>query len=773
MATKKSSEAKKPSADTARKEALLKRAKDRFKILSDHWEDNRKLALEDIKFRAGEQWPENIKKERDEEGRPCLVLDKGQQYIRQVVNDGRQNRPSVGYVPRGGGDEKVANNLKGLVRALLVASNADQAFDTALDHAAGHGFGWFRVLTEYESDTSFNLVIRVERIRNALAVLLAPHQAADGSDAEDGFVIDTMAKAAFERQFPKAEKTSWKQDADAYGLGWIDDDSLRVCEYFYREEVEKRVVLLDDGTSVDGERYDKAVEAGVETRRVVRERMVKGWQVKWAKMTGAEILEEQDFPSQFIPLIPVYGTETDVEGKVTYSGLTRPMKDGQKLYNYARTMFAERVALTPRAPWVAAEGQTDSDPNWKTANTKNHDVLKYTPLEVNGQMVAPPQRSSATDIPAGYAQEMQTAEHDIQAAVGMYSASLGAPSNEKSGRAIIARQREGDVATFHYHDNLTRAIRYLGRILLDMIPRVYDTRRVVRLLAEDGKTTSQAVIVPELPGGVAVAQVEGMDVFTLGVGEYDVDVTTGPSYTTKRQEATEAMIEIAGRSPQVWATHGDIIVKAQDWPGADDWAKRTRALMPPEVKAAIDKAESEDEAGDPKIKAIIEAADAEITKRDQALEQAQAMLVQAQEAISAAQADAERAKTEAQIVKDGADIGARERVLRAEEAKALAEDQLRAEKLVATIQRISDETVEAVKAMAMPEPSVIQPEPVAPVGPSPEILALLDAFHERTEGLVRAVLAPRRRVAERDPATGFVTGFVDAVEEAPQPEGVI
>ena len=642
-------EDEKSKGETSRKAKLLAKALERYKLLEEFWADNRKLAIEDIKFAAGDQWPEHIKKAREKKRRPALVLDKLAQYRRQVVNDGRQNRPSLKFRPVDGGDIAVANAYQGITRSILNRSNADEAFDTALDHACGHGFGFFRVLTDYTHPGSFEQDIKVVRVRNSLAVLLAPHQAADGSDAEDGFVIDTMPKSVFEQKWPKADKSDWADDSTLYGDGWLDEEHVRVAEYWYKEPTERTLYQLKDGGAAFKEDYEKsALElAGLNlpAPEIIGERLVRGHKVKWCRMTGAEILEEREWAGQYIPIIPVYGTETDVNGKITYSGLTRPGMSGQMLYNFARTAFAERVALTPKAPWVAAAGQTEAHPEWLTANEDNHAVLTYDPLDVNGQPLPPPQRQQASDIPAGFAQEMQQAEHDIQAAIGMYAASLGQASNEKSGRAIMARQREGDVATFHYHDNLNRAIRHLGRILLDLIPKIYDSKRVVRLLNEDG-TTKDAKVDPQLP--VPVAKSDGMEIFNLSSGVYDVETATGPSFTTKRLEAAESMMEIAQGNPGVWNTHGDLIVKAMDWPGADDFAKRTKALMPPEMLKAIEASENED-GPDPKIQQIVEAANQEIQMREEALQQAAQKVQELERELKNKQEMAEAKEKEVEI----------------------------------------------------------------------------------------------------------------------------
>jgi hypothetical protein len=255
----------------------------------------------------------------------------------------------------------------------------------------------------------------------------------------------------------------------------------------------------------------------------------------------------------------VCGNEIDIEGKVSRSGIIRPAKDPARLYNYSRSAFAERVALTPRAPWLAAEGQVeDYEGEWNTANTENHSVLRYRPTALNGQPVPPPSRINPTDIPAGFAQDMQISEHDIQGAIGMYNSSLGAPSNERSGKAILARQREGDVGTFHYHDNQNRGIRYCGRVLVDLIPKIYDSSRVIRILGYDGKP-GEAQIDPNMP---KASQILGAkSIYNLGVGTYDVTISTGPSYTTLRQEASEAMGRVIETNPALMPIIGDLLFK--------------------------------------------------------------------------------------------------------------------------------------------------------------------------------------------------------------------
>lgn len=630
---------------------LLREARDRFKEAEDLWAENRKLWLEDAQFRAGNQWPEKLKKQREEADRPALVVDKTEQYVRQVVNDGRQNRPEPRVSPVDDkADVKVAQAFKGHIRSICNKSNADEAFDTALDHAAGCGFGFFRVLTEHEHAKTFNQEIVVRRVRNPMAVLLGPHQQADGSDAEYGFIFTDIPKTAYKRQFPKAKAVNWEDGG--YKDGWSGDKTVRIAEYFYKVEEPSKLLELTDGTVVTEEEYLRDVRqvapadpamadpAADYKPGIERERMVPITKVKWCKLSGAEVLDKKDWPGIYIPIIPVYGVEQDINGKVTYRGLIRPAKDPQRLYNFARSGFAEHVSLSTKQPFIAAAGQLEGfEDEWQAANTENIPVLHYNPADVDGKLVPRPERAMSAGIPTGLAQDMQISEHDIQGAVGMYDAALGARSNEKSGVAIEARDRQSDVGTFHYHDNLNRAIRYLCRQLVDLIPKVYDSRRTVRLLAEDGKAT-MAVFDPTI--ATPTEKRGELMVYNMGVGIYDVEMVAGPSYTTKRQEAAEGMLAMTQANPTMWQTHGDLIVKAQDWPGADEFATRSKLALPPELRSAVEASEGD---GDPEVRTL----QAQLAQTTQMAQQA----VAEREELLAQQAkelEAAKAKNEAAIV---------------------------------------------------------------------------------------------------------------------------
>ena len=643
------------TADDESKSDPLKDARDRYTKAAEYWADDREMAREDIEFRAGRQWPESIIAEREQDKRPVLVLDKLNQYVRQIVNDGRQNRPSIKVRPvDSGADMATAEVFQGIIRHIEDRSGADAAYDTALDSAATCGFGFFTVTTEYASDETFDQEICIERIRNPLSVMIDPDaQKADASDMKYAFVIEEMDKDEFKENYPGKYPEDFKSDRD-YG-DWFGDH-VRIARYWWVEEKDRKLHLLRDGKVISEESMDMLKSEGIDVEgEIVETRDIPKKTVKHCLMSGKDYLEEpKEWIGKHIPILVVWGNEIDIEGKVVHSGIIRPGKDPQRLYNYSRSAFAERVALTPKAPWVAAEGQVeDYADEWATANVENHSVLRYKPMSLNGQPVPPPQRQTAADVPAGFAQDMQISEHDIQAAIGMYNASLGAPSNERSGKAIMARQKEGDVGTFHYHDNLNRAIRHCGRILVDLIPRIYDSNRVVRILGYDG-SVGEATLDPNIPEASQMNGVQSL--YNLGVGTYDVTISTGPSYTTLRQEAAQAMIEMTQANPALMQIVGDLMIKNMDWPGAEEISERLKLTLPPEIQQA--EAQKKQKQMPPEMQQMVAQFEQAMQQKDQMLQQAEQMLTQMQQELQKEKTDNEVKETEVKIKAIETDIRA-------------------------------------------------------------------------------------------------------------------
>ncbi len=578
------------------KDEILEKARKRFKKGLEAEGDNREHALEMLRFRNLEQWDSEVKnaREKDPEGaRPCLVVDKTNQYLRQVLNDERQNRPAIKVRPVDDrGDPEVAEVFQGIVRHIEDKSGADLAYDTAYEAAVDGGFGYWRIITEYCDESSFDQDIRIKRIRNRFQVVLDPdRQEPDGSDSSWGFIVEKMPRDEFKRLYPEADPLDYATDGKMFD-DWIYRDYVIVAEYFYCDYEYKTLKLWESGQTTFNDEPPKVMYPG---DTVKKERKTEIPIVRWKKITAKDILEERDWAGKYIPIVEVVGNELDIEGRRITSGLLKAAVEPQKIHNYAASSFVENVALAPRAQWVAAEGQIEGyEELYRTANRRAISVLPYKPVVAEGSIpVPPPQRSQPAGISAGWQQTLQNTEHDIQASMGMYNASLGAPSNEKSGKAIMARQREGDTATFHYMDNLSRSIRFCGRILIDLIPKIYDTERVALILGEDGKTDN-AKLDPNQQEPVREIEDESgsiKKIYNLNTGKYDVTVTVGPAYTTKRQEAVEWMTQLIQAAPDLMKVGGDIMFRNMDAPGADEWADRLKKLLPPQLQGDEDEAQ--------------------------------------------------------------------------------------------------------------------------------------------------------------------------------------
>lgn len=676
--------------------------REQFAHFLEAWSDDRKRYVEDLKFAALEQWDEKDKAKRDQEGRPCLTVDKLNQYVRQVVNDSRQNRPGVKVRPvDSGADIETAEIFQGLTRHIEDRSNADTAYDTALESAVKGGFGFFRILREYASESSFEQELCIKRIRNPLTVLFDPNcQEPDGSDAKRVYLWEDMTEDEFEATYPNADKVDFNAD-ETTTPGWFGEKKVRVAECYWIEKEQKTLHLLADGTTISDEDMQEAIAEGItDIPAITQSRDMPVNVVKWSKFNGKEYLEgPQTEPGKWIPVIPVWGNEVDIEGKVIHTGMIHSAKDAQKLYNYSRTASAER--LSKPGTYVAADGQvSEYAEDWDGSN-RNVAVKRYTPMDVAGTMVPPP-RFDATDIPSALVQDMQISEHDIQGALGMYNASLGEKSNEKSGKAIVARQREGDMANFHYHDNLARAIRHAGRILVNLIPKVYDSARTVRVIGIDG-SAEMVQIDPELP--VASAKQGGKSIYNLGVGEYDVSVSVGPSYTTQRQEAGEAMAQLFQGNPQLMPLIGDLFFRSQDWPMAEDIADRLKLMLPPQILQA----EEQEDGQDPKIAAIMQQVEQAMAQKDEVMQ-------------AAAQKIQELAQENAQLK-----TAAEQAALKAQQTEIKAAGEVLAVKYDLASANLQNEEKDAVIRVTQ-QMQGEQPERAEPAEPSVDIPALLQAI---------------------------------------------
>lgn len=573
----------------------LAEALEHFKLSEEAESENRKAWIDDVRFaRLGEQWPDGVKRQREIDGRPCLTINRMPAMLRQVVNDARQNKPAIKVHPvDSGAKRETAEILNGLIRNIEYTSNADVAYDTALDHAVTGGFGYFRIDVDYACDDEFDLDIKICRIANPLTVYGDENStAADSSDWNKAFITELYTEREFEKRWKGAEKSNWESSYRDLPDGWRDNELVRVAEWWTREEVPAKLLKLSDGMVLYVNEYMRIKDIlDAQGITVVGERDTKTNKVKQKIISGAEVLEENEWAGKYIPIVPVYGDEVMAEGKRHWISLTRWAKDPQQMFNYWRTASTELVALAPKAPYLGPKGAFNTDANkWATANN-----VSYPYIEYDGAVM--PQRQPFAGPPAGALQEALNASDDMKSTMGIYDAALGARSNETSGRAILQRQRESDTATFNYIDNLSRAIRHAGRVMVDLIPKVYNAPRIIRVIHEDGSNESVPINQPFTPdqakspqaqayeAGKTQETVDGLTrIYDVTTGKYDVTCETGPSFSTKREEAAAQMMELGRMFPPMMQVAGDLLVKNLDWPGADDIADRLKAMLPPQLQ---------------------------------------------------------------------------------------------------------------------------------------------------------------------------------------------
>jgi len=591
-------------------EDLLSQARHRMTLAVSAYSESREDEIDDLRFAAGSpdnhwQWPADVLATRGSvqgqtiNARPCLTINKLPQHVKQVTNDQRQNRPSGKVIPADDkADVEVAEIFDGLVRHIEYISDADVAYDTACENQVTYGEGYIRLLTEYCDDDSFDQDIKIGRIRNSFSVYMDPTiQDPCGADAEWCFITEDLLKEEFERQYPDARPLS---SIEQQGVGdqslsqWINEDTVRIAEYFYAD-YEPTTLHMFPGNIV---LYDDAPEmAQIKAMgyRPIKSRKVNRRKIKWCRINGFEVLEERDWAGKWIPVVRVVGNEFEVDGRVFVSGIVRNAKDAQRMYNYWVSQEAEMLALAPKAPFIGYGGQFEGyELQWKTANVNNWPYLEVNPDVTDGQgSVLPlPQRAQPPLAQTGLIQAKMGASDDIKSTTGQYDSSLGATSNERSGRAILAREKQGDTGTYHYVDNLARAVRHITRQIVDLVPKIYDTQRIARIVGLDGDAKA-VKIDPTQPEPVRKVEDDMGNViekiYNPGVGKYDVCVTTGPSYMTKRQEAMDAMSQILQGNPQLWAIAGDLFVKNMDWPGAQEMAARFAKTIDPKLLSDDDK----------------------------------------------------------------------------------------------------------------------------------------------------------------------------------------
>lgn len=611
---------------------MVEEARKRFDYAVEMWTPIYDAAREDMRFSDPtdpQQWPEEVKRERKTaQGgpRPCLVFDQTQQFVRQVINTARRNKPALSFLPVDDeSDLKMADVLKGLARQTEYASRAEVSYITALDQATRGGIGYFRLVLEAEknSEIAGQLCPKIKRVVDFSSVWPDPDfTEPDGSDMQWCFIEESMHRSRFDKLYPGAKA----DDSDTNG--WFTKDHVRIVECY------------------------RLTERGGQTL------------CEHFKMSGEEILTDKDgnqelseFPAEFVPVFPVLGNEEWDEGKRRLSGCVRLARDAQITYNFERNSEFEAVALGPKAPWlVPLSGVNGLESFWNQANKGNLAYLPFNDLDESGNPVPfKPERISPAGIAAGWTQLSERSRQDIQAALGMYQATVGNNPNQQSGRAVIALQEKADVGSFHYVDNLALSISHCGRVLTQVWPVVYDQAQVLRIIGEDDDPKFVQVD-PEQPVGYAEKQdVTGKKIVSINpaVGKYDVRAVVGPAFQTRQAEAAAELGEMVNGNPQLMAILGDVWVKMRNFPEAEKVARRLRAMLPPQVQQA-DQEEGEAPQIPPQVMGILQQAQQEIQALQQQLQEAQSGMAakqldaQVKLQLAQVQSENERARIESQ-----------------------------------------------------------------------------------------------------------------------------
>lgn len=660
--------------------AFLLEARERARDGATYWKDNWDAAEDDLKFLAGEQWPSQVRTERELEQRPCLTNNVLPTFVDQILGDQRQNKPSIKVsavdhvqvenqqgaqeelkIPNQAGskDYSLGEAFTGVIKNIEYNCDAETAYDNAFQASVESGMGYLRVLTDYTDQEGMNKEALIKCIENQFAVIMDPDaKENDYHDMGWCFVDDLMNKKKFQKEYPNATADPINE-ADYGDMGaWFTDRSVRISEYFIRKPVNREAAQLSDGRFVFIDEIepiiDELIESGI---TIVKTRTIKTYKVLWHKITGHNILEGPiEIDCTYIPVVPVWGKKITIKKKVIYRSAIRHSKDAQRMANYWDSAGTEAVALAPKAPFIGMEGHTEGrEDEWKTANTKNHGMLTYIPQFQNDPG---PRREQPAAIPAAEITLGMNSTDKIKSTLGMFDASIGAAGNETSGKAILARQREADVGSFTFIDNLSKAIARVGKILVEIIPKTYDTERLMRLKfsddTEDFVVLNQQVFDDETQ--------EWVTVHDLGVAKYDVVVKTGPAYTTQRQEAAEAMLQFATAVPSAAAVMADLIAQNMDWPGSDDITARLKKIIPPDVLSSKEREElQEDQPEPPPPTPEQELQMKELETRDKESEakvaQAEADIAEAQADTFKAQLETDDAKAQLAAIESGAEGG--------------------------------------------------------------------------------------------------------------------
>jgi len=749
------------TAQTTDDDALITVARRRFQLSAEAEEKLRKEFLIDQAYRAGEQWPDGIAKQRELDQRPSHVVNLFPAAIAQVTNEGRANRPALRVSPAGGAATvDVAQICDGLLRHIQRDSRAPIAYDVAAAEAAAIGRGWMRVLCEYEDPKSFNQKLTILSIPDAMSVYPQPNlREPDYSDMHWCFIVEDVPHDEFLARYPGVEPQAFDAWAATVGDDWITRETVRVADYYYREYTSTTIALLSDGHVIDLEggglkALTQALPPGVTIRQ---RRTTQIPTVHWCKINGQQVLERTTWPGSWIPVIPVLGDMVYNNGKVRLSGVIRDGRDPQSMVNYWESARTEAIALAPRAPYIGAEGQFEGhEHEWEQANRRNFAYLQYKMQDVRGTPVPPPQRQVQEPAIQALNYACESAKDNFHATTRIYPVSYGNLQHDRSGKAIDLSDKNAAQSNAHYNDNLGRALHHLGRVLLEPLPLVYNQPgRVLRIVQEDGTEKLVTINQRHTDAETGIEQF-----YDLGAGHYAVEVQTGPAYATRRQESLAALTDLAKADQKIMQVADDLVVSQMDFPMARDIAARLKKTIPPQFL--------DDEKGTDKDTQLAQATGQlqRVTQEAQALNahaqqvegQAQQLAQENQQLKAAAQSKAEDLQLKAHLEADKMALESRKLDL---DAQRLQLDRLKVEHELGLAQQEADtDQVQAQTELAAAQAAL---QPMLDAGTvTQQVLGALDALQAQLRALVQAEAArqaPKTVTLQRD-AAGQLVGLV-------------
>lgn len=597
-----------PEGDKAKPtDEVYNEAEEKFAQCETWEKDSRRLFLEDLKFAEadpdnGFQWPNHMRRNRDVDRRPALTVNKARIHNLQIINDCKQNKPSISIKPTGDGASFMSAQVyESVIRDIERKSNASVAYDIATEFQVKAGIGYWTISCEFEDNTTFNQAPRIKACNDPLAIYLDPNiKERDGSDARFAFEFTDWEKTIADKKWPEA-KAAGSLDVLGSGDNWLDRDHVRVATYWRKSEKKDRLICLEhsipglEGGVIEKESILRAMfqndpatlqqllsMPGTKKRRIISD------EVEWFKIIGHEIVEKGKWNGKYIPIVRLIGEETIIDGRLDRKGHTRNLKDPQRIYNYWTSAAVEHIALQTKTPWIASmESIEGYETYWTTANLVNHSYLPYNSIDDDGNKLEPPKRAEMPQFSDAYLKGMEVSGNELMFASGQFQSQMGEQENAKSGKAIGERQRQGDNATFHFPDNLDVAIRFTGLILIDMIPRVYDVKRVMMVESKDGKQ-HELTIDPAHPDAHKIEDdTRTLDaiksIFNPTVGKYAVYADKGPNFATQRQEAADSFTKILTSWPEGIHVIGDLYFRAMDFPHADEAAERIKRTIPANI----------------------------------------------------------------------------------------------------------------------------------------------------------------------------------------------